>query len=269
MGARALTGRSLAEVKLAQGVQHREQCLVAQFIEELAPGAAIEGHARGIALRVAPVQAGLMIEADRQVLTAVVINLLQNAFKFTRPGTTVVLSATAGPERVLIEVEDECGGLATANLNELFRPSSSGARIERGWAWVWRSVAGASNRTTAESTRAISWARGVSSPSICRASPWPPSPPSNADAPPSNHSRSRAAVSPARGVSGYERTHRMTWPPGGVYSNALLSRFVTAEASSSIDGDQSAGIDRFASKNCRPLVLGLQLRGDREVAQKS
>jgi|SRR5580765_3176108 len=122
MGARALTGRSLAEVRLAQGVQNRERFLVARLIEELAPGAAIEGNARGVALRVMPVEDGLMIEADRQVLTAVVINLLQNAFKFTRPGTTVVLRVGASVERVLIEIEDECGGLPRGNLNELFRP---------------------------------------------------------------------------------------------------------------------------------------------------
>jgi signal transduction histidine kinase len=122
LSARALTGRSLAEVRLAQGVQNREQFLVAPFIEELAPGAAIEGDAHGIALRVLPVEDGLIIEADRQVVASVVINLLQNAFKFTRPGTTVVLRVSASIERVLIEIEDECGGLPSGNLNELFRP---------------------------------------------------------------------------------------------------------------------------------------------------
>ena len=122
LGARALTGRSLAEVRLAQGVQKREQFLVGPFIEELASGAAIEGDARRIGLRVLPVEDGLIIEADRQVLTAVVVNLLQNAFKFTRPGTTVVLRVGASVERVLIEVEDECGGLPSGDVNELFRP---------------------------------------------------------------------------------------------------------------------------------------------------
>src|SRR4051812_5545690 len=68
LGARALTGRSLAEVRLAQGVQNREHFLVAPFIEQLAPGAAIDGGARRIALRVLPVEDGLLIEADRQVL---------------------------------------------------------------------------------------------------------------------------------------------------------------------------------------------------------
>ena len=69
-----------------------------------------------------PVEDGVAIEADRQVLAAVVGNLLQNAFKFTRPRTTVTLRVGASAERVLIEVQDECGGLPSGNVNELFRP---------------------------------------------------------------------------------------------------------------------------------------------------
>ena len=46
----------------------------------------------------------MAIEADRQVLAAVVGNLLQNAFKFTRPRTTVTLRVGASAKRVLIEI---------------------------------------------------------------------------------------------------------------------------------------------------------------------
>jgi K+-sensing histidine kinase KdpD len=53
----------------------------------------------------------LAIEADQPILAAVVGNLLQNAFKFTRPHTTVTLKVGASADRVLIEVQDECGGL--------------------------------------------------------------------------------------------------------------------------------------------------------------
>jgi signal transduction histidine kinase len=122
MGARALTGQSLAQVRLIQGVQHLEPFLVAGFIGEVAQAATIEGNARGIELRVMPVEDGLVVEADRQVLAAVVMNLLQNAFKFTRPSTTVVLRVGASAERVLIEIQDECGGLPSGAVNELFRP---------------------------------------------------------------------------------------------------------------------------------------------------
>ncbi len=122
LGLRALVGRSLAEIRLTEGIQNRERFLVAPFIEELAPQARMEAELRGITLTVGPIDSGVTIEGDRQVLGAVVTNLLQNAFKFTRPGTIVKLRVGAGAQRVLIEVEDECGGLVAGKTDDLFRP---------------------------------------------------------------------------------------------------------------------------------------------------
>ena len=122
VGASALIRRSLAEVRLTQGVQNREPFLVSEFIGELAPGATLEANAHGIGLTVVPVEEGVAIEADRQILTAVVGNLLQNAVKFTHPRTTVTLRVKASAERVLIEIQDQCGGLPGGNVTELFRP---------------------------------------------------------------------------------------------------------------------------------------------------
>ena len=122
IGACTLIGRSLAEVRLNQGVENPQQFLVSEFIEELARSATLDANARGIELIVAPLEDAVTIEADRQVLAAVVANLLQNAFKFTRPHTVVTLRMVASAERVLIEIQDECGGLLGENVNELFRP---------------------------------------------------------------------------------------------------------------------------------------------------
>lgn len=122
LGLRALVGRSMAEVRLTRGVQNRERFLVAQFIDELAPQARMEAESRGVTLVVLPVDDRVTIEGDRQVLGAIVANLLQNAFKFTRHGTTVTLRVGAGDQRVLIEVQDECGGLEPGKADDLFRP---------------------------------------------------------------------------------------------------------------------------------------------------
>jgi signal transduction histidine kinase len=122
MASRALITRSLAEARLTQAVRNREQFLVSGFIDEIASAATLEANARGITLTVMPVEDGVAIEADRQVLAAVIGNLLQNAFKFTRPRTTVTLTVGASAERVLIDVHDECGGLPSRNVSELFRP---------------------------------------------------------------------------------------------------------------------------------------------------
>jgi len=121
-GARDLVVRSLAEIRLPQGVLHREHFLISALVEELVPTAMMVASGHGIMLTVLSVEEGVTIEADRQILAAVVVNLLQNAFKFTRPGTTVTLRVRASPERVLLEVEDACGGLPSGDVNDLFRP---------------------------------------------------------------------------------------------------------------------------------------------------
>jgi signal transduction histidine kinase len=122
VGARDFIARSLAEVRLAQGVQKREPFLVSGFIDELMPAALLTAHARSITLALTPVEEGVAIEADRHVLAAVMMNVLQNAFKFTRPRTTVTLRVEASADRVLIEIQDECGGLPGGDLDGLFRP---------------------------------------------------------------------------------------------------------------------------------------------------
>jgi signal transduction histidine kinase len=121
-GLDALVSRALAEVRITQGAQNRESIQVSTFLAELVPAATMEAEARGITLVVMPVDDGVAIEADRQVLAAVIGNLLQNAFKFTRPRTPVTLRAAAVGDRVLIEIQDECGGLAGDDVDELFQP---------------------------------------------------------------------------------------------------------------------------------------------------
>jgi len=111
IGLRQLISGSIDEVRFSSAVKHRRRILMSEFIEEIGAGATLEARARGLTLMVAPVQEGLAIEADQQSLAAVVGNLVQNAFKFTRAGSTVTLRVGAGADRVLIEVQDECGGL--------------------------------------------------------------------------------------------------------------------------------------------------------------
>jgi len=121
LAARDLIGRSLAEVRLTQGIQNPEHFAVAGFIEEVAQAARLEANERDVRFTVMPVEDGIAIEADRQILNSVLGNLLQNAFKFTRPRTSVTLRVGASAGRVLIEIEDECGGLRGETAN-LFRP---------------------------------------------------------------------------------------------------------------------------------------------------
>jgi hypothetical protein len=56
VGARALIGRSLAELRLTESVQNRQQFVVSEFTDELAPAATLEAGGRGIGLAVMPVE---------------------------------------------------------------------------------------------------------------------------------------------------------------------------------------------------------------------
>jgi signal transduction histidine kinase len=121
-GLRSLIDRELAEVRLGAGVHYRELVVVRDFIEDVEVAAMLDTNARGIGFSVASVARDVTVHADRQILTSVVANLLQNAFKFTRPGGQVRLRVHATADRVLIDVEDECGGLPPGKVEELLRP---------------------------------------------------------------------------------------------------------------------------------------------------
>jgi signal transduction histidine kinase len=121
-GISALIGRSLAEIRLTQGIQSPQPVMVASLIDDVASAGRLSAPANGITFTVFPPDEGVAVLADPQVLAAAVGNLLQNAFKFTRPGTTVTLRAIASAGRVRIEVQDGCGGLPNDGIDELFRP---------------------------------------------------------------------------------------------------------------------------------------------------
>jgi signal transduction histidine kinase len=121
---RELIDRSLAEVRLESGLQRREHVLLTQLMEEVELAAAIQAKSLGRQLTVSPVEAGVTIHVDRQLIAAALANLLQNAFKFSGPNGHILLrtSTATEPDRVVIEVEDECGGLAPGEAKDLFRP---------------------------------------------------------------------------------------------------------------------------------------------------
>ena len=121
-GLRDLINRAVAEVRLGQGLQDRVTIGVAEFIDELTPAAILEAANRGLRFTVHAADANVAVQADRQILSAIVTNLLQNAFKFTGPRTSVSLRVIASADRVIIEIEDECGGLADGNAEALFQP---------------------------------------------------------------------------------------------------------------------------------------------------
>ena len=83
-------------------------------------------------LTVSDVDPLLAVDVDRDLLLSAVGNLLQNAFKFTHPHSEVTLNAYALADRILIDVQDHCGGLPPGSVENMFVPFVQGAEDRSG-----------------------------------------------------------------------------------------------------------------------------------------
>ena len=108
------TSRSTREVHIGR-VNLRE------VMDEVADAAKYNSQARSIALHI-DVSGNINLDADPQQLTSAISNLVQNAVKFTKSSTSVWVRATRSNDRVLIEVEDRCGGLPPGAADNIFKP---------------------------------------------------------------------------------------------------------------------------------------------------
>ncbi|CAN5908666.1 hypothetical protein BH11MYX4_BH11MYX4_08670 [soil metagenome] len=117
-----LVDRSMADVRRDAGLRNTERVAVWEIIEEVAIGASMLARIRGLTLVVPTVDHALVVDVDRQTLAAAISNLLQNALKFTHPASTISLATSTKGDRILIAVEDECGGLPAGQSASLLKP---------------------------------------------------------------------------------------------------------------------------------------------------
>jgi signal transduction histidine kinase len=128
----ALVDRTMAQVRLDAGVHHSEPVDISAFLEEAEAAGVVGAKDRGMSLTVERGSEGVAVEADRQLLGSAVSNLLQNGLKFTPDGGHVWLRTSASAERVVIEIEDQCGGLRPGQLDELFEGFQQKGRDKSG-----------------------------------------------------------------------------------------------------------------------------------------
>ena len=122
---RSLIDTSLAEVRAGSNapVPHSIFSLAA-LVEDARTAAQLEADLRGCVLLMAPVDPVLRVEANRDLLLGSLGNLLSNAFKFTHRNSAVNLIAYEIDDRIFIDVEDRCGGLAPNYAKTMFAPFS-------------------------------------------------------------------------------------------------------------------------------------------------
>lgn len=123
IGLRNLIDRSLTEVRATAGLPARHRPIsLTDLMADVQVLAALEAQSYGCKFSVATVSPQLVLDVDRDMMMSAVGNLLQNAFKFTQPGTEVTLSAFEQAGRIRIEVRDHCGGLPGGHTEKLFEP---------------------------------------------------------------------------------------------------------------------------------------------------
>lgn len=119
---KALVDQSIAAVRTAGGEPIVDTFSVATFIADAKISALLYAASSQCTLHVGEVDPLLSISGNRMLLLAALTNLLQNAFKYTHPHTLVTLSAKEQGDRILIAVQDHCGGLPPGAAAAMFKP---------------------------------------------------------------------------------------------------------------------------------------------------
>jgi len=120
-GLRDLVDSMLSDIRTAASHQQPELISVSGFLSDIAAAAHLQAECSDLTFTSEPIDPALMVNVDRQLLASAVTNLLSNAFKYTPAGGRVILRGRAGDDRVVIEIEDACGGLPD-ETTDLFRP---------------------------------------------------------------------------------------------------------------------------------------------------
>ena len=144
VGLRGLVDRSLTEVRLTAGVARQRRVPVALLIEDIEVSAVLGARVRGLRFTVTEIDPELAVDTDREILASILSILLQNAFKHTRSHTHIRLHTHATADRVLFDIEDQCGGMPNGEADLLLAPreppSEGSTVIEPGLAFCVRGV---------------------------------------------------------------------------------------------------------------------------------
>jgi signal transduction histidine kinase len=117
-----LIDRSLTEVRLrVEPELHVEVVPLLQLVDHIVLTSGIEAKTRRQVLEI-QVDPVLKVEADQQLVYSALSNLIQNAIKYTPAGGKIQVRGKLIGENIVVEVEDECGGLSAKAESGIFKP---------------------------------------------------------------------------------------------------------------------------------------------------
>lgn len=112
-----LVNRSLSEVRLqVEPKVSTETGSLLQIVDHIVLTAAVEAKARTQTLEI-KIDPTLVVQADQQLFHSALSNLIQNAIKYTRMGGKIHVRGKLEADQIVIDVEDECGGLHKSNVD--------------------------------------------------------------------------------------------------------------------------------------------------------
>lgn len=118
---RALVESTLSDIRTAASHHRPEAVAILTFLHDVEIAARLHADYSGVTLIIEPIDPDLRGYIDAQLLESALINLLTNAFKYSREGGTVTLRAREQNGTLRIEVEDQCGGIPETT-GDPFRP---------------------------------------------------------------------------------------------------------------------------------------------------
>jgi signal transduction histidine kinase len=114
---------TLASARLAElgraPTAHLESIDVETMLREVVEDASGDADDKQLELRV-EATTGLFVRGDPRLALSALTNIVRNAIKFTREGGTITVRSRSNGPRVLIEAQDQCGGLPPERAERLF-----------------------------------------------------------------------------------------------------------------------------------------------------
>jgi signal transduction histidine kinase len=117
-----LIDQTLQIARVASGIELRRQSTTLKSLfEEAELGAASEAESKSIEIR-AVIETDERINLDTRLVRSALGNLVRNGVKYSSTGGLVELRGHIADGRVVIEVEDCCGGLPPGKVEQAFAP---------------------------------------------------------------------------------------------------------------------------------------------------